>query len=101
MKMEENSMQNEQNNKETPISILVEAGVNLENKGGQWLLLMLEEKSLKPEKKIKPIDFYRNLNPNENIDYRHNGYKSMMMACSKELAKNHITVYTFINKYFN
>ena len=88
----------------TPLSILVDSNINLNNKGGHWLLLCLEEKQLNPYKKFSPFAFYKDLMPKDtNNDLIIKGYKAMSAAVKKELDKAGVneSFSKFVNKFFN
>ena len=92
-------------NKDTPISILIENGIDLNSIGGQWLLICLEEKQVNDNLKFSPLNFYRSLNKNkEEISCNDPGYKAMMTAMQYQLkisVGKEVSPAKFINKYFN
>lgn len=79
----------------TPLSVLVENNINLDSKGGEWLLLMLEEKQYNPDKHISPLNFYKSLFPEGEATEA--GYRNMMNACKRECDKTGMTVAKFVN----
>lgn len=73
--------------------------IDHERKGGQWLMILLEEKDRSPDQKLNIKEFYRSLCEGQTEQEIEAGYKAMMTSVKKELdlLPSRPTVSKFVN----